>query len=234
MGLYCIYRIPRASIEERPGLGIVPLVAVGYPLVAAAQNVTVFGATPIFGSQGRYFTNILVLWAVLCALGATAIRKNEKLSKYALWPVIVLVVGALACKQWQNSYAFAMNVKNVNEMNVAVAVWADENLPENARLAVNDVGAIARFTDREVIDVLGLVSPDAWPYLERGQRGVFDYIKETRPDYLIVFPKWFPLLVRQADYFTPIHTVSIDDNTIVGSDLMIVYECSFPPKDRGS
>jgi hypothetical protein len=49
---------------------------------------------------------------------------------------------------------------------------------------------------------------------------------------LIVFPKWFPLIVRQEDYFQPVHSFSIDDNTIVGSDLLVVYRCSFGREDN--
>lgn len=230
-GLYRLFKAARAPSETRPGFGIIPLVAFGYPLVASVQNVAVFGTNYVYGSQGRYFTNLLVVWAVVCSLGLGTLGRDRKRSRYAALLLMALVLGTMAFKQWGNSRTFAMNVKNVNEMNVAAGKWLDRNVPPDARLAIHDVGAIARFSDREVIDILGLVNPDAWPYLKRGQRGIFEYIKKTRPDYLIVFPKWFSLIVSQEDYFQPVHSFSIDDNTIVGSDVLVVYRCNFGHED---
>ncbi len=231
-GLYRLFKATFSPSDVRPGLGIIPLVAFGYPLVVSVQNVAVFGTTYVYGAQGRYFTNLLVVWAFVCSLGVGTIGRHGRRSKYAALLLMALVLGTMAFKQWGNSLTYAMNVKNVNEMNVAAGKWLDRNVPPDARLAIHDVGAIACFSDREVIDILGLVNPDAWPYLKRGQRGIFEYIKKTRPDYLIVFPKWFPLIVSQKDYFQPVHGFSIDDNTIVGSDLLVVYKCNFGQEDN--
>jgi hypothetical protein len=160
-GLYSLFKATLSPSETRPGFGIIPLVAFGYPLVVSVQNVAVFGTTYVHGSQGRYFTNLLVVWAIVCSLGVGMIGRHKRRSRYAALLLMALVLGTMVFKQWRNSLTYAMNVKNVNEMNVAAGKWLDSNVPRDARLAIHDVGAIAHFSDREVIDVLGLVNPDA-------------------------------------------------------------------------
>ncbi len=56
---------------------------------------------------------------------------------------------------------------------------------------------------REVIDVMGLVTPAIIPYRREGEPGVLRYLEQACPDYLIVFPAWFPSLSTRTDLFTP-------------------------------
>jgi hypothetical protein len=103
----------------------------------------------------------------------------------------------------------------------------DERTPRGARLALNDVGAIAYFSRREVVDVMGLVTPAIIPYRREGDAGVLRFLEQTCPDYLIIFPAWFPELSARGDRFTPIHRVRLARNTVAGADEMVVYETAW-------
>jgi hypothetical protein len=136
------------------------------------------------------------------------------------------VVGwlAIAIVLWPGAadrYAWA--VQNINGMQVSLGHWVDRNLPRGARIAVNDIGAIAYLSRREVVDLMGLVTPEIIPYRRRGEAGVIDYVRETCPDYVIVFPAWFPELTRRAWMLEPIHRVRLERNLVSGSDEMVVY-----------
>jgi hypothetical protein len=86
------------------------------------------------------------------------------------------------------------------------------------------VGAIAYVSRREVVDVMGLVTPAIIPYRQRGEAGVLGYLERACPDYLVIFPAWFPALSAMTERFTPIYRVRLAHNTVAGADEMVVYE----------
>jgi hypothetical protein len=119
---------------------------------------------------------------------------------------------------------YAWAVQNIEAMQVHLARWVTDHTPPTARLGLNDVGAIAYFSRREVIDVMGLVTPAILPYRREGETGVLRYLEQACPDYLIVFPAWFPTLSAMSDRFRPVYRVRLDHNTVAGADEIVVYE----------
>ena len=117
--------------------------------------------------------------------------------------------------------------QNIDAMQVSLGRWVDAHTPAGARLALNDVGAIAFLGRREVVDVMGLVTPAIIPYRRDGEAGVLRYLERACPDYLIIFPAWFPALSTRADRFTPIQRVRLEHNTVAGADEMVVYETAW-------
>jgi hypothetical protein len=134
----------------------------------------------------------------------------------------LLAAGLLAL--WPAAGRYAWAVQNIEAMQVSLGRWVDEQTPRGARLALNDVGAIAYLSRRPVVDVMGLVTPAILPYRREGDAGVLRFLEQACPDYLIVFPAWFPVLSARGDRFTPIHRVRLDRNTVAGADEMVVYE----------
>jgi hypothetical protein len=114
-------------------------------------------------------------------------------------------------------------VQNINAMQVHLGRWVDTHLPKVARLAVNDIGAVAYFSRRDVIDLMGLVTPDIIAYRRRGESGVMEYVTETCPDYVIIFPAWFPRLAASAETLEPIYRVRLERNEVAGAAEMVVY-----------
>jgi hypothetical protein len=109
-------------------------------------------------------------------------------------------------------------------MQVRLGRWVAVNTPVDARLALNDVGAIGYLSRREVIDVMGLVTPAIIPYRRDGEAGVLRFLERACPDYLIVFPAWFPTLTAMRERFTPVERVRLSHNTVSGAEEMVVYE----------
>ena len=136
---------------------------------------------------------------------------------------LALLVGVLAALPGAASrYAWA--VQNIEAMQVHLARWVTDHTPPTARLGLNDVGAIAYFSRREIVDVMGLVTPAVLPYRREGETGVLRYLERACPDYLIVFPAWFPTLSAMTDRFRPVYRVRLDHNTVAGADELVVYE----------
>jgi hypothetical protein len=118
---------------------------------------------------------------------------------------------------------YAWAVQNINAMQVSLGRWVEANVPRGARLALNDIGAIAWFSRRPVIDLMGLVTPAIIPYRRQGEAGVIRYVTETCPDYVIVFPAWFPDLTARTYLLEAVHGVRLERNEVAGAPEMIVY-----------
>jgi hypothetical protein len=71
---------------------------------------------------------------------------------------------------------------------------------------------------------MGLVTPAIIPFRRDGEAGVLRFLERSCPDYLIVFPEWFPSISAMTDRFHPIYRVRLDHNTVAGAAEMVVYE----------
>ena len=88
-----------------------------------------------------------------------------------------------------------------------------ENTEPDALIAVDDIGAIAFISQRPIIDMNGLVSPEMWPVIRNEPDGrpwdvaATRLLSSVRLDYLAIFPIWDQrghlnkkLRVRRVDY----------------------------------
>ena len=135
--------------------------------------------------------------------------------------VVYLAVALVTLAPAADRYAWG--VQNINAMQVHLGRWVDAHLPRSATLAVNDIGAIAYFSRRPVIDLMGLVTPEIRPYRRAGEAGVLRFVAERCPDFVIVFPTWFPELTARRELLTPIYRVRLERNEVSGGPEMVVY-----------
>jgi hypothetical protein len=193
-------------------LGVAALALIAHPL-AMALLAPYRG--PAF-QEGRYSTHLLPLAAVvLAAAPGKAVRAKPVVLG------IVLLVSLVALAPAAERYAWG--VQNINAMQVHLGRWLDAQTPPSATLAVNDIGAIAFFSRRPVLDLMGLVTPEILPYRRDGEAGVIAYIARQCPDYVVIFPAWFPRLAARADLMTPVYTVRLQRIEVAGAPEMVVY-----------
>jgi len=171
--------------------------------------------------EGRYSIHLMPL-AVAVAVSALALLRGRRLTR-ARSVVAILLVGASLWALWPAASRYGWAVQNINAMQVEVGRWVASHTPREARLGLNDVGAIAFISRREVVDVMGLVTPAIIPYRKDGETGVLRYLARACPDYLVVFPAWFPRISAMTADFTPLHRVRLAHNTVAGADEMVVY-----------
>ena len=97
-----------------------------------------------------------------------------------------------------------------------------------ARLALNDIGAIAYVSRREVVDLMGLVTPAilAVPPGRRARRAALPRARLSRlPDRSS--RRGFRCSSAMADRFRPIYRVTLARNEVAGADEMVVYETAW-------
>jgi hypothetical protein len=194
-------------------LGLVALALLAHPLGMALL-------APYRGpgfQEGRYSIHLLPLAIVVVAVGLGAALGRRRRALTLIWLGLALWVLAPAAER------YAWGVQNIEAMQVEIGRWIDGHAPATARLAVNDVGAIAFVSRREIVDLMGLVTPEILPYRRQGEDGVIRFVSETCPDYVIVFPAWFPRLAARADLLEPVYRVRLARVEVSGGPEMVVY-----------
>jgi hypothetical protein len=176
---------------------------------------------------------LLLLGLVILMAGS----RNPLLRWKALMSPVVLAVILIFMVISSFSYAhfYALNVKNINDMHMTLGKWVDDNTPEDAVIALGDVGLITYTSQRRIIDVAGLMTPEIIPYQhQRGEEGILEYFQKVEcPDYLIVYEDMYSRLRDLKEHFQKVFEVEIENNTICGYPRMAVYavRCDGPPAD---
>jgi hypothetical protein len=208
--------------------------AVGLPLVSA-------WLTPRLRHHGRYTMPLIPLHILIGVAGLAVLiawwQKRTRRDTFVRrgWAGLALLTTAVSVSVaiwWADQ--FAWNVNNIEDMQVALGHWAAEHTAPNAILALNDIGAIGYLSQRRVVDVVGLVSPEAIDALRGKSPGweqdvaLCRFLSDHDPDYAILFPNWYPELTRNRQVLTPVHAVRLVRNTIAGGEEMVVYLPRWP------
>jgi hypothetical protein len=187
--------------------------------------------------HGRYAAHLIPLVAVAGLLGLrwawqllaegrdfARWRRLERWAGPALWG---LVFGHLLVSLPGYAQRYGWNATNIEDMHVSMGKWLAANTPPNAVIAGHDVGALAYFSGRRVLDTTGLVTPRALAYLPAGgpaDPGVGRFIAAEKPDYVVILPNWYPHLARALNFPPPIYELTIEHNTVCAGDRLVVYK----------
>jgi arabinofuranosyltransferase len=194
-------------------LGVFSLALLAHPLAMALL-------APYRGpgfQEGRYSIHLLPLALVVVAVGIGTALPSRRRAASVAWLALALWGLPAAADR------YAWGVQNIEAMQVSIGHWVHANVPPTARLAVNDIGAIAYVSRREIVDLMGLATPEILPYRRQGEEGVIRFVGEACPDYVIIFPTWFPLLAARGDLLEVLHRVRLDRVEVSGGPEMVVY-----------
>jgi len=82
---------------------------------------------------------------------------------------------------------------------IDLAIWLKDNTPEDSLIVLHDIGVVGYFSGRSIVDLVGLTNADVRKYywdqntkkpLPIKERRAIDYLKEKKPDYLVMIPEW--------------------------------------------
>src|SRR5690606_2336524 len=113
----------------------------------------------------------------------------------------------------------ARDVAVIETEMVDTARWVRENVPEGALVAAHDIGALGYFAGRPLLDLAGLISPQAIPVI-RDEAGLAVFLDRHQAAYLVTFPGWYPHLTQQAEL---IFSTSGVFSPALGGENMAVY-----------
>jgi hypothetical protein len=198
-------------------LGLVARLGALFPvlfLLAAAASQLIKEPWPFYWQ--RYLLPAHGILLLTLVVGAEAVirwawRTRQRASAPAFAIVAaVLVLGALfdlpvALRRSADLYAW--NCQNIEEMNVAMARWLRDHTPANETIAVTDAGAARYFSDRRIIDLVGLNDHRTLHHDLERQR------EASSVRILCTFPAWMPAL-RDNPAWQVIHRTATDHLTI--------------------
>jgi arabinofuranosyltransferase len=171
---------------------------------------------------GRYSSHLLPLAVVVALIGLAHIWTRVP-SRRLRGAVVVLLLVGLVWPLPAGAEAYAWGVQNINAMQVELGRWVAAHTPADTLVALNDVGALSYFGERRVIDLMGLATPEVLPYRRDGEAGLLRYLERRCPEYLVIFPAWFPDLAARADLVRPVTGVTLPHNVVAGAATMTVY-----------
>jgi hypothetical protein len=136
-------------------------------------------------------------------------RRRAGAAGYAVGVGVLLVLSLLRLPTAlaERAHRFAWNCQNIEELNVAMAVWLRDHVPAGESIAVNDAGAARYFGDHRILDMIGLHHHR----LQRRERAALAELDNI--GFLSIFPSWMPW-VRDNPVWTPMHRTTTQNLTI--------------------
>lgn len=222
--------------------GLLPaLWVIGLPV---AYSCISQGDNPLVGNFGRYYYPLLPFVICLGCVGlvpwAERLALDQRLRRRTLLPLAlaVLLVAWPTLSHWRTTAGqFAQSVHDVEAGDAAAARWLRSRLEPGATLAVNDIGVLKYLLpEHRMYDLAGIVTPEVHRFTaaavaggEPWEEGIARYLERVRPDYLVVFPDWFPRLLASGVSFQPVADFVVPGNITLGGDRLVIY--STPWKD---
>ena len=122
---------------------------------------------------------------------------------------------------YKNKETYQDQCRHIYIRQVVTAKWLNNNTPESAIIATHDVGAIAFYSDRKIIDIVGLINPQFIPKLNTKEFASFvkEELKKQNVSHVAFLKEWFQV-VNQPILF------EAGEN---GFEIMEIYEY-FPNK----
>lgn len=125
----------------------------------------------------------------------------------------------------------AQSASGIDRQQVELGHWVDKNLPKDARVGVNDTGAIAYFGNRKTFDVVGLTTATEGKYWVAGVGSRLEHYERLRasspgslPTHFVVYPEW---MACDTVLGRALHEATVTDSSILGGQTMRVYEARF-------
>ncbi|MFQ6104592.1 MAG: hypothetical protein ACE5OP_09910 [Candidatus Glassbacteria bacterium] len=225
-GAYSVY-IGRAN--RRLGITLI-LVLVSIPISKDAITPHI----PIGYHWGRHVAYLSVAAICLASVGLSTMEDAFSRSGKATSRVTVFLVALSALFLLiTGSRSYGENIYEVESVNVRVGKWLKLNTPEEAIVATHDIGAIAFFSERKILDTVGIVNAQARDLSrEYGEgEGFVVFLERERPHYLAIFPVWYPNLYTGKLPLVEVYRVKIPRRTILADDEMVVYRIEWSPKE---
>ena len=221
-----------ASVLLLPGLfvaayEIIKLRKFAYlaPILWAAGYILLFAVRlPAAYQHGRYIMPAMPVLFLVCTWGLQKLLFNW--DNRSAWKRILRKSWLLSLGITQvffiflGAQAYTKDVAVINTEMVQTAKWIQENTNEDAVIAAHDIGALGYFSDRSIIDLAGLISPEVIPFI-RDEERLAEYISDRKADYLVIFPSWYPSLAASA---TPVYYSNGDYSPGMGGENMFVYK----------
>lgn len=178
---------------------------------------------PISYQHGRYMIPTMII-PILCGiLGSVQLVQSLKMSliwkNRMLFTGVSLLIGLQLAFYGLGANAYRLDVGVIETEMVQTAKWVAEHIPANKNLAVHDIGAMGFYSQRNFVDLAGLINPEVIPFI-RDEEQLAVFLDEKKIDYVIVFPNWYASLLHKKEI---LYTTNNRVSPSLGGDNMTIY-----------
>jgi hypothetical protein len=161
----------------------------------------------------RYVLPAVPLLAVALAVGAGRLGDPlpGRAANLPLQALLAVAVAGAVATHCQTAIRYHNDVRNINEVQVAMGRWIHANMPADARVAATDAGAVRYFGKRPVVDLMGLNTPEfRWDAAA--------YVTTHPVDVVAYMPAWVQPVERGR--LNPYKSFSTRDYTVTSYPAM--------------
>jgi hypothetical protein len=156
---------------------------------------------PVIYQHGRYVIPVVPLFVLLGFVGTYQLISGLQAQRIKwltsrLWGGII--ISFLGLFWFLGIQSYLEDVSMIDGEMVITANWLVANTAEDDLIAAHDIGAIGYFSQRPIVDLAGLVSPDVISFI-RDENSLLQYLDQLCPKYLVSFPDWYQLLPEKGE-----------------------------------
>jgi hypothetical protein len=157
------------------------------PLLWSLTLIGIYAVTlPFIYDEGRYLMPLIPLVIVYGVEGISQFLEivlRTSFMRSTAWMLLFISVFAL----WiMGSARYSTRIKFYELIHMQVAQWINDNTSSDTVIATHDIGIIGYFTNRQIVDLAGLVTPEIVPIMDDPQK-IAEYLRSRHASYLIVY-----------------------------------------------
>ncbi len=160
---------------------------------------------------GRYMMPIIPFFILVSTIGIrdfTRLIGSFMKSREITNGLMFILIAVILFFEWGDyseiKEVYATENKYISDRQVAAAMWIKENTEPDAIIGTHDVGAIGYYSERKIVDVAGLVTPELINKInEKDYVNIMsDYMKKSGVDYLVFLREWYTVVNQPALFST--------------------------------
>lgn len=167
---------------------------------------------PAFTRFGRYLMPMIPFFILISLSGFKELfdMLSGYLKKIPVFRIVMFIV--LAALSGLSVFYFyhyknylASEDKYIYDRQVKTAKWLNKNTEKNDIIAAHDIGAIGYYSDRKIVDVAGLITPELGEHLsdENYSDYMTEYMESKGVTYTAFLREWYKMKNEKEVYLTP-------------------------------
>lgn len=165
---------------------------------------------PYAARFGRYLMPIIPFYILIFGYGSREFFKyiarffnNVKIINWLNLIFVLITIAYFFTDYNTNKKKYAEQTRYIAIRQVASAKWLRDNTSPGSIVAVHDVGALAFYSNRKIVDVAGLINPElSGKLLDKNYASIMtEEMKRQKVSYIAFLREWYRV-VNQSPLFT--------------------------------
>ncbi len=154
-----------------------------------------FGGPPPHADFAHWLDKAILASLALAVVTLLCLRTRYPSGRALQRSIVVSLLVLAAVLNARMAVQYVSDVQTIEAIQVAMGTWLRQNTSPDDRIAAGDVGAVKYFSERYVIDVVGLVTPGILLYRAGEARGrpqaaaTVDYAERMHPRFYALYTR---------------------------------------------